>query len=57
MRGLVLSAACSAAMFVGCASVDAADIDTMATKAPAVPPPPQTCTSIQDFFLTACQLS
>jgi hypothetical protein len=36
-----------------------ADIDTLVTKAPAVqaPPLPATCTSIQDFFLTACQLS
>jgi predicted porin len=60
MKLLVLSAACSAAMFFGCASIaDAADIDTLVTKAPVVqaPPPPASCTSIQDFFVTACQLS
>jgi hypothetical protein len=58
MKLHLLSAACSAAMFLGCASVaDAADIDTLVTKAPVVPPPPATCASIQDFFLTACQLS
>ena len=58
MKLHLLSAACSAAMFLGCASVaDAADIDTLVTKAPVVPPPPATCGSIQDFFLTACQLS
>jgi predicted porin len=57
MKGLVRFAACSAAMLLGCAGVDAADIDTLVTKAPAVPPPPQACTNIQDFFLTACQLS
>src|SRR5260370_39969885 len=29
----------------------------MPTKAPPAPPGPTTCTSIQDFFTTACQLS
>src|SRR5260370_22103265 len=29
----------------------------MATKAPPAPPGPTTCTSIEDFFTTACQLS
>lgn len=59
MRGLAWSAACAATVFVGCAGVaEAADIGTMPTKAPAVTQaPPATCTSIQDFFLTACQLS
>ena len=61
MKGLVWSAACSAAMFVGCASVaGAADIDSLVPKAPVAtngPPSPATCTSIPDFFLTACQLS
>jgi hypothetical protein len=61
MKGLVWSAACSAALFLGCASVaGAADIDSLVTKAPVAtkaPPPPATCTSIPDFFLTACQLS
>ena len=57
MRGLVRFAACSAALLLGCAGVDAADIDTLVTKAPVVLPPPQSCTNPQDFFLTACQLS
>jgi hypothetical protein len=57
MKGLVRFAAFSAALLLGCAGVDAADVDTLVTKAPVVPPPPQSCTSIQDFFLTACQLS
>jgi hypothetical protein len=59
MKGLVRFAACSAAMFFGCAGVaDAADIDTLVAKAPVVQaPPPASCASIQGFFLTACQLS
>jgi predicted porin len=60
MRGLLWSSASAAAMFLGCAGVaDAADIGTMPTKAPvaAEAPPPATCTSIQDFFLTGCLLS
>jgi hypothetical protein len=43
-----------------CGLADAADIDSAVTKAPVAtqpPPPPATCTSIPDFFLTACQLS
>jgi predicted porin len=57
MKGLVRFAAFSAALLLGCAGVDAADVDTLVTKAPVMPPPPQSCTTIQDFFLTACQLS
>jgi predicted porin len=46
-------------MFLVCASVaDAADIDALVTKAPTMAPqPPASCTSIQDFFLTACRLN
>jgi predicted porin len=58
MKGLVVSAACAAAMFLGCASVaDAADIDSLVTKAPMATKAPPPCTGIPDFFLTACQLS
>jgi predicted porin len=42
-------------MVFGCiGAAYAADLDNMPTKAP---PGPTTCTSIQDFFTTACQLS
>jgi hypothetical protein len=58
MKRLTLSAAFSAALFVGCAGITyAADIDTKATKAPPPPSGPTTCTSVQDFFLTGCQLT
>ena len=57
MKGLVRFAACSAAMLLACGGVGAADLDTLVTKAPVAPPSSQACTSIQDFFLTACQLS
>jgi predicted porin len=64
MQRLVLSAAACAALVLGCASAaSAADSDVMPTKAPVLtkappaPPPPATCTSPQDFFLTACQLT
>jgi predicted porin len=59
MKGVVLPAACAAAMFLGCGSVaDAADIDSLVTKAPlAAKAPPPTCTGIPELFLTACQLS
>jgi predicted porin len=63
MNRLALSAAVSAALLLGCAgTMYAADSD-MVTKAPVVtkaPPPPAgptTCTSVQDFFLTGCQLT
>src|SRR4029077_9829798 len=43
---------------LGCSAVAyAADLGNMPTKAPFAPPGPTTCTSIQDFFTTACQLS
>jgi hypothetical protein len=35
----------------------AADLSKAVTKAPPAPPRPATCTSIEDFFTTACQLS
>jgi predicted porin len=60
MKGLVRFAVGSAALLLGCAGVAvAADLDNFPTKAPVVqaPPAPATCSSIQDFFLSACQLS
>jgi predicted porin len=60
MQRLVLSAVASAALFLGGAgAVYAADMAPVVTKAPEVtaPLPPAACTSIQDFFLTGCQLS
>src|SRR5262252_6505049 len=63
MKRFALSAAASAALIVGCAGATyAADSDPMVTKAPVVtkappaPAGPMTCTSVQDFFLTGCQL-
>jgi predicted porin len=35
----------------------AADLGNMVTKAPPTAPKPVTCTSLQDFFTTPCQLS
>ena len=56
-KGLCLSAA-SAAIILGCGGAAyAADLSNMPTKAPAAPSGPTTCTSIQDFFTTACQLA
>ena len=56
-KGLRLSAA-SAALILGCGGAAyAADLGTMPTKAPLAPAGPTTCTSIQDFFTTACQLA
>src|SRR5215469_12734841 len=60
MKGLGLSAASAALMVLGCVGAGyAADLDTMVTKAPVAkaPPGPTTCTDIQSFFLTDCQLS
>jgi predicted porin len=58
MKRPALTAAFSAGLFLGCAGTTyAADVDAMATKAPPPPSGPTTCTSIQDFFLTGCQLS
>jgi hypothetical protein len=51
-KGARLSMASLAVMVFGCVGVAyAADMSNMPTKAPP------TCTSIQDFFTTACQLA
>ena len=59
MRGIsgFRSSTAFAAMVFGCiGAAYAADLNNMPTKAlPA--PGPSTCTSVQDFFTTACQLS
>jgi predicted porin len=61
MRGIkesLLSAASLAVMVLGCSGAAyAADLSSMPVKAPPVAPGPTTCTSIQDFFTTACQLA
>jgi predicted porin len=45
-------------MVLGCSGAAyAADLSTMPTKALPVAPGPTSCTSIQDFFTTACQLA
>jgi hypothetical protein len=50
-----LSAVSAAMIVLGCSGVAyAADLGNMPTKAPPAPPGPTTCTSIQDFFTTAC---
>jgi predicted porin len=57
IRGLRSSAA-SAAMVFGCVGAAyAADLDNMPAKAPAAPAGSSTCTNVQDFFTTACQLA
>ena len=60
MRGRGWSAASAAAMMLGCVgAAGAADLDTIATKAPLTkaPPGPTTCTDIPTFLLTDCQLA
>src|SRR5258708_20674984 len=53
-----LSAVSAAVMVLGCSGAAyAADLGNMPTKAPPALPGPTTCTSIEDFFTTACQLS
>src|SRR5215475_11009374 len=57
-NGCRLSAASLAVMVLGCGgAASAADLSNMPTKALPVAPGPTTCTSIQDFFTTACQLA
>ena len=57
-NGCRLSAASVAVMVLGCSgAVHAADLSNLPTKAPPIAPGPSTCTSIQDFFTTACQLA
>jgi len=62
MHKLVLSAAASAALVVGCAgAASAADSDVMPapllTKAPSPALPRATCGSVWDFFATNCPLT
>jgi predicted porin len=58
MKRTRVAAASAAAMILGAGGAFAADLDTMATKAPVYKAPANTtCTSIVDFFTTACQLS
>jgi predicted porin len=60
MKGLGVIAAAATMAALGCVKgASAADLDTMATKAPVLKaaPGPATCTNVADFFLTACQLS
>ena len=58
MKSRALLAAGSAALFFGCASTAyAADMAPVVTKAPPAPSGPMSCTSVQDFFLTGCQLT
>jgi predicted porin len=58
MKGIRVVAASAAAMMLGAGGAFAADLDTMPTKAPVYKAPASsTCTSIVDFFTTACQLS
>jgi predicted porin len=60
MKGRGVAVAAAAVAMLGYADcVQAADFDTMLTKAPVAkaPPGPATCTGLADFFLTACQLS
>jgi predicted porin len=58
MKVIRLAAASAAAMMLGAGGAFAADLDTMPTKAPVYKAPANTtCTSIVDFFTTACQLS
>ena len=58
IRASRLSAVSVTVMVLECSGAAcAADLGNMATKAPPVPPGPATCTSVEDFFTTACQLS
>jgi predicted porin len=60
MKGLGVAAATAAVIAMGYAGgVQAADLDTLVTKAPVTKAPaaPASCSSPQDFFLTACQLA
>jgi predicted porin len=57
MKGIGVAAAATAiAVLGGAGAVHAADLDAMPTKAP-VKAPDAVCSSILDFFTTACQLS
>jgi len=53
-----LSAVSAAVIVLGCSGAAyAADLGNMVMKAPPAAPGPVTCTNIQDFFTTPCQLS
>jgi len=49
----------TAAVLVGASAASAADMDNMVTKAPPPPAwsPPTACSSLYDFFVTACPLT
>jgi predicted porin len=57
MKGIGLAVASAAAMLLGGGSAFAADLSTMPTKAPVLQSADTTCTSILDFFTTACQVA
>ena len=58
MKARWVAAASATAMILGAGGAFAADLDTMPTKAPVLKAPANTtCTSITDFFTTACQLA
>src|SRR5260370_36896063 len=53
-----LSAVSAAVIVLGCSdAAQPADLGKMVRKAPPAAPKLGTCTSIQDFFTTPCQLS
>jgi predicted porin len=58
MKGLDVTAAAAAMVILGGGAVYAADLGTMPTKAPVYKAPDNgACTSLVDFFTTACQLT
>jgi hypothetical protein len=58
IRASRLSAVSAAVMVLECSGAAyAADLGNTVTKAPPAMPRRATCTSIEDFFTTACQLS
>ena len=53
-----MSAVSAAVIVLGCSdAAQTADLGNVVRKAPPAAPKPVTCTSIQDFFASACQLS
>jgi hypothetical protein len=53
-----LSAVSAAVIVLGCSdAAEPADLGKMVRKAPPAAPKSVTCTSVQDFFTTPCQLS
>jgi predicted porin len=57
MKGIGIAAASAAAVLLGAGGAFAADLGTMPTKAPVLNAGGTTCTSILDFFTTACQVA